>query len=121
MIQQACALVFALALFAFGHLTGSPPTVTTVSVWGWLSAVTSGVLYYAIGFWLYLTGLQRIPAAVAGIFINLIPVFGITAGYLLLAERLTSGQWLGCGIVVVAVSVAAFLRRQPSNSAEPAA
>jgi len=49
-------LVFALALFAFGQLTGSLPAVTTVSVWGWLSAVTSGVLYYAIGFWLYLTG-----------------------------------------------------------------
>ncbi len=103
LIQQSCALVFAVALFSAAHLAGARPGVTDVSVWAWISAAASGVFYYAIAFWLYLSGLCRVPATVAGTFINLIPVFGLTAGYLLLAERLTARQWLGACVVLVAV------------------
>jgi probable blue pigment (indigoidine) exporter len=56
-------------------------------------------------------GLRRVSATVAGIFINLIPVFGITAGCLLLAERLTIRQWIGAGIVVAAVAAATLVRK----------
>jgi drug/metabolite transporter (DMT)-like permease len=120
MIQQLCALGFALVLLAVAQFAGAPSPSTAVSGWGWLSAVTSGTFYYAIGFWLYLTGLRRVSAAVAGIFINLIPVFGITAGYLLLAERLSARQYIGAGIVVAAVMAGAILRRQPTSRAETA-
>jgi drug/metabolite transporter (DMT)-like permease len=113
MIQQLCALGLAVALFIIFHYAGSTPAVAGVSAWGWISAVTSGVLYYAIAFWLYLSGLQRVPAAVAGIFINLIPIFGITVGYLLLHERLGGRQWLGAGTVIVAAGCATLLGRQP--------
>ena len=116
LIQQGYALVFAVALFTIAHLAGADPGVTNVSGWAWLSAVVSGVCYYAIAFWLYLSGLQLVPAAVAGTFINLIPVFGVTAGYLLLAERFTTRQWLGAGIVVVAVFAATLVR---SDDAAP--
>lgn len=37
-------------------------------------------------------------------------VFGITAGYVLLAERLTVRQWIGAGIVVAAVAAATLVR-----------
>ena len=120
LIQQGCALVFAVALFAVTHLGGATPAGARVSGWAWLSAVTSGVFYYAIAFWLYLSGLRRVPAAVAGIFINLIPVFGITAGYLLLAERLNARQWLGAGIVVVAVSAATVVRPPTQSTCDTA-
>jgi probable blue pigment (indigoidine) exporter len=111
LIQQGCALLFAAALFVVVHLAGTRPGVAHVSAWAWLSAVTSGMFYYAIAFWLYLSGLRRVPAAVAGMFINLIPVFGITAGYLLLAERFSARQWLGASVVVAAVSTATLVRR----------
>jgi len=116
MAQQACALVFAVALFTAAQLAGTRLGVAHISAWAWLSAVTSGVFYYAIAFWLYLTGLQHVPAAVAGIFINLIPIFGVTAGYLLLTERFTGRQWLGAGIVVVAVYAAILPPSRPDRN-----
>jgi probable blue pigment (indigoidine) exporter len=119
MIQQSCALGFAVALFAAAQAAGARSPIGAVSGWGWLSAVTSGIFYYAVGFWLYLTGLRRVPAAVAGMFINLIPVFGITAGYLLLAEHLSTRQYVGAGIVVAAVVVASVLRREPASPSRP--
>jgi drug/metabolite transporter (DMT)-like permease len=115
MIQQLCALGFALVLFAAAQATGASSPIGAVSGWAWLSAVTSGIFYYAIGFWLYLSGLRRVPAALAGTFINLIPVFGVTAGYLLLAEHLSTRQYIGAGIVVAAVVAAGVLRREPAG------
>jgi drug/metabolite transporter (DMT)-like permease len=107
MTQQAYALAFAVALGTVGLVVSDTTTpLSRVSGEAWLSAIASGVLYYAIAFWLYLSGLKRVPAAVAGLFINLVPIFGIAAGHLFLAERLTGRQWLGAAVVVVAVSVA---------------
>ena len=66
-----------------------------------LGAVVSGVLYYGLAFWLYLTGLRHVPASYAGAFLPLIPVFGVAAGYLV-GERLESRQWLGAALVILA-------------------
>jgi probable blue pigment (indigoidine) exporter len=111
LVQQSCALAYAVVLFAGARLFGVRPSVMQVSGWAWLSAVASGVFYYAIAFYLYLSGLRRVSATVAGIFINLIPVFGITAAYLLLAERLTIRQWIGACVVVGAVGAATLVRK----------
>jgi drug/metabolite transporter (DMT)-like permease len=46
----------------------------------------------------------------------LIPVFGVTAGSLLLGDRLEPVQWIGVGIVAVAVVLIAS-GRTPARSA----
>ncbi|MCA1673143.1 MAG: DMT family transporter [Actinobacteria bacterium] len=117
-VQQACALVFAFSLLGALSLTGQTSDLDDVSVAGWLSAIVSGVLYYAVAFWFYLTGLRKVPAAIAGAFINLVPVFGITAGYVLLSERLTARQWLGAAIVLVAVTATVTLHRPTAVAGE---
>ena len=103
-VQQSCALVFSLGLFAATATINQTALLPAASAAAWVSAVVAGVLYYAAAFWFYLTGLRGVPAAVAGVFINLIPVFGIAAGYFLLAERLSGRQWLGALLIVVAVA-----------------
>lgn len=104
-IQQSCALLFSLALLGATFLIGGSTPLPEVSAAAWISAAVSGMLYYAVAFWLFLTGLRRIPAGVAAVFINLIPLFGVAAGYALLGERLTGQQWLGAVLIVVAVGV----------------
>jgi drug/metabolite transporter (DMT)-like permease len=108
LVQQTCALVFALAVLSLASVSGSSAVGEGVSAGGWASAALSGVLYYALAYWLYLTGLREVPAGVAGSFINLIPVFGIASGHLFLDERLTSRQWIGAVIIVVAVGAILF-------------
>ena len=107
--QQAHALVLACLLVAIAWLAGGAALPAAVSVAGWVSAVGSGVLYYGIAYWLYLSGLRHVPASVAAVSFYLIPVFGVTAGFILLGERLGPTQWLGVAIVLVAIYL--ILRR----------
>lgn len=107
--QQVRALAFAVGLLGVLALAGGQVRPDAVSPAGWASAIVSGVLYYAAAYWLYLSGLRRVPASVAASAFYLIPVFGVAGGGLLLGERLSGIQWVGVAIVVVAVI--AILRR----------
>jgi len=69
------------------------------------SAIVSGVLYYGVAFFLFVGALRKVSAAVAGLFINLVPVFGIIAAYLMLNERLGPLEWLGAATVLAAMTI----------------
>jgi drug/metabolite transporter (DMT)-like permease len=43
----------------------------------WLWAIASGIVYYGLAFWFYITALKQTSATLAGLFLNLIPVFGV--------------------------------------------
>jgi len=108
--QQAYALVFAVVVIVALWVAGGAVIPSAVSPAGWVSAVASGVLYYAVAYWLYLTGLRRVPASLAAVSFYLIPVFGVAAGFLFLGERLEAWQWAGA--VIVLASLLAIIRRQ---------
>ncbi len=76
-LQQSVALVWALAIWPIEWVRGNGVELTSISAanWGW--AALSGVLYYALAFWCYIIGLKQLPASLAGLFLNLIPIFGV--------------------------------------------
>lgn len=47
----------------------------------------------------YNFGVSRIPASQAAGFVNLIPVFSVLLGMIILGDRLNLIQWLACGLV----------------------
>ena len=100
--QQAYALGFAAVVGVAAALLGGA-NGTVITPLGLASATASGVLYYAAAYWFYLSALRRVPASVAASSFYLIPVFGVAAGSLLLGDRLEPVQWIGVGIVAVAV------------------
>jgi len=116
-LQQVSALTFAVLLLGVSAGAGYQATSLTFSAEAWLSALASGALYYAAAFWLYLTGLRHIDAATAGLYINLIPVFGIAASYVLLGERLSARQWLGAILIVATMFV--VIRSQSVANSSP--
>ena len=65
----------------------------------------------------YNFGVSRIPASQAAGFVNLIPVFGVLLGMLILGERLNAEQWLACGLVFCGVWISS--RRKTTISPEP--
>jgi probable blue pigment (indigoidine) exporter len=114
--QQAAALVFAVVLATVVSLAGGAGwDLAGLGTDDWLAAAASGVLYYGLGFWFFVTGLRQVPASYAGAFLPLIPVFGVTAGYLT-GERLEPRQSLGA-IVIVAATVALALRQGAAEKA----
>jgi len=103
-LQQAAAFGFAVLLWVGAVVTADAGSLRDVSSTAWVSAITAGALYYGVAFWFYLRGLRMCSPALAGLFINLVPVFGVTAAAILLDERLGARQWLGAVIVLGAVT-----------------
>jgi drug/metabolite transporter (DMT)-like permease len=118
--QQATALAFAVLLASIVAAAGGTGwDLGGHDAGDWLGAAASGVLYYGAGFWLFVTGLRRVPASLAGSFLPLIPVFGLAAGYLV-GERLEPRQWVGA-VVIVAATAAIAVRQRTAAAVEPVA
>ncbi len=96
----ALGLVVVVALVAV-VATGDagPPTDPAGLAW----AAGSGILGYALPFWLYLTAVTRISAARAATYLTLIPVFGIVLSVALLGETVTWVQAVGAVLVVASL------------------
>ncbi|WP_109507766.1 DMT family transporter [Nocardioides speluncae] len=103
--QQTAALIFAVVLATVIEIAGGPGwDIGGLTAGEWLGAAASGILYYGMGFWFYVSGLRHVSASYAAAFLPLIPVFGVAAGYLV-GERLEARQWLGA-VVIVAATIA---------------
>ncbi|HEX5086843.1 MAG TPA: DMT family transporter [Nocardioides sp.] len=100
--QQLAALTFAVLLASVAELLGANGCeLQGLGATTLLAAGVSGVLYYGLGFWFYLTGLRLVPASYAASFLPLIPLFGLAGAYLT-GERLSPIQWTGTALVVTA-------------------
>lgn len=96
--QQVVAVLFATGLhLALGEVDFSIPSVPFS---GWTLAAASGVVQYACAFWLYLWALKGLRADEAGLYLSLIPVFGLAVAIPVLGERLTAMQWMGALVII---------------------
>ena len=79
-----------------------------------LATVYLGVVVTLFAYGLYNYGVSQIPANQAAGFINLIPVFSVLLGMLILGETMNFWQWCACGLVFGGVLVS---RRLPVDHA----
>lgn len=107
-LQQTIGL-FCIVLFSWKWGAGLQFS-SAISTQIWLLAALSGVVQYALAFWLYLSAIRLMPVSIAAQFLSLIPVFGVGGAYLFLGERLTLVQGLGMAITIGAVSQISRLR-----------
>ena len=91
-LQQTAALLWALLIWPIELWHEGMTRLTTIPLSFWVWGAIGGLVYYALAFWFYLIGLQRAPASLAALFLNLIPIFGVGGAYLVLGERLTLAQ-----------------------------
>jgi len=101
-LQQTIGLV-CIVLFSWKFGVGFQFS-STIPIQIWLMAALSGIVQYALAFWLYLSAIRLIPVSIAAQFLSLIPVFGVGGAYLFLGERLTLIQGMGMTITIAAVS-----------------
>jgi len=100
-IQFAAGCLFAGVLVLTAHslgLLGGWPDVTSVGI-AW--ALLSGLLQFALPFWLHLVALRHMPASLFSFFLALVPLFGVAGAMLFLGERLTTLQVAG-GVILIA-------------------
>ncbi|USJ28634.1 DMT family transporter [Ensifer adhaerens] len=99
-LQQSVALVWVVAIWPLELRSAGLPNIASVSPKDFGTLIISGLLYYALAYWLYLRALWAMPASVAGSFLNLIPVFGVFGSFVFLDESLTLLQWFGAALIV---------------------
>jgi drug/metabolite transporter (DMT)-like permease len=100
--QQVVGLIFVLVVtlgaMALGHEPVALPSQEML-----LLALGSGVLQYALPFWLYLTAVQVIPVSRAALYLTMTPVFGVLGGVAFLDETLIPAQAVGAAIIIGAI------------------
>ena len=74
-----------------------------------------GVLCSAIGHWFYVLAIENLNVSVSGIFLNIIPLVTVAAGFFTLGERLAPMQWCGAALVIGGVTLAGW-KRKPDKS-----
>jgi drug/metabolite transporter (DMT)-like permease len=112
----ALGLVVVLALAGPG-LAGPDGVPTETAGLAW--AAGSGILGYALPFWLYLSAVTRISAARAATYLTLIPVFGVALSIVLLGESVSWVQGVGAALVVLSLRAGTALEARRSPPAEP--
>lgn len=93
---------------------GPPPVHLSIHVW--LALLAQGFLATSAATLLWTWGLRRVPAARAGIFINLEPVIGSLLGVSLLGETL--GAWAIAGglLIIAAAAVFSMAHHEPQGA-----
>ena len=91
-----------LPLFLVELTFGRPMELTAVNVAALASvALFSSVLAYI--FWNQ--GVEAVGASVAGLFVHLMPVFGVVLAWLFLGERLASYHLAGIALILTGIYV----------------
>ena len=60
----------------------------------------------AAGHWFYVLAMETLSVCVSGVFLNMIPVVTVVAGFFVLGERLNPVQWFGSALVICGVTLA---------------
>jgi drug/metabolite transporter (DMT)-like permease len=86
-LQQSFGLGVALLVLAVARLAGHERLPETPQAGILAFTVASGLVQYALAFWLHLVGLRRLPVGVAALFLTLTPFFGMAGGCSFSARR----------------------------------
>lgn len=102
--QQIVGLVFAVSVFLIVQTLGlEHGTIASLSPGMLAYAAFSGVIQYAFAFWLYLIGLRYLSPAAAGLWLTLVPIFGLIGAYVWLHEVPTGLMLAGAALIIGAV------------------
>ncbi len=104
--QQIVGLLCALLIYAGARISGAVSNEFAGLGFGYLAyAAASGIVQYALAFWLYLIGLKYLSASTAGLWLTLVPVFGVAGAYFWLGEVPTPLMLFGMILIVAGVTM----------------
>jgi drug/metabolite transporter (DMT)-like permease len=105
----AYGFLFAAGGLGLANLLAQPPQAffSLGRAWdGWFILATLALVPTVAGFGLYTLSLRYLPAGVAGLIASLEPVLTAIMAIFLLGEWLDTYQWLGAGLILLAVVLA---------------
>lgn len=103
------------AIFFLPWLIFTPPDLGQASVASLQAVAWLGVVVSIGAYGFYNVGISLVPAQIAGVAINLIPLFTLVMAYLILGERLAIGESLGAMMILAGIIVAVWPSRPAEN------
>ena len=104
----------ALACFQFivsGVIAGvaaliwEQPDLTSILA-AWAPILYAGVLSCGVAYTLQVVGQKGVDPTVASLVLSLESVFSVLAGWIILGQNLSAREWMGCGLMAVAIVLA---------------
>ncbi|MFZ6674151.1 DMT family transporter [Undibacterium sp. Xuan67W] len=86
-----------------------------IAINGWLGLALLGVVFTALSHGLFMFGLRHVSTRLASLLTSLEPVYGIVLAYFVLHESPSQRVIAGCGIVLLATSMATYLHARKSQ------
>ena len=102
-------LVGFIGFLPFAYMERAAWTLPPLNVF--LHVVFLGLCCSAMGYWLYAHALEALGISTAAVFINLIPVVTVIAGFFILGDRLTLLQLAGAALVIGGVYLTVLPKR----------
>ena len=106
-IQSAVVVVLSLPFMLFGESVNAADIVQC-----WLPLGYAGVLSMGVAYTLQITGQRSLEPTAASLIMSLESVFAVLFGFLLLHERLTAREGLGCVLMFSAVVLSQLPEKQ---------
>ncbi len=118
-LTTGAVLVGATLFGISSFLEGSFSTMTALDSTVWFCALYLGAGSTFVGFVIYYSGIKSLGATRAGIFLNLVPVFGTVFSVLVLGEQVYITFILGLVLVVLGVVMISLPEKAPELSSPP--
>ena len=105
-VELSCAQFFVMAVLSLGGaMTETPPSLEALPIY--LGPVLYvGVFSSGVGYTLQILAQRGSNPAVVSLIMSMESVFAVLGGALLLGNRMTGREYLGCGLMLVAVVLA---------------
>ncbi len=104
--QQTVGLIFAIIVFLLASLFGFEPKTANPLTWQiFIYAAISGIVQYAISFWLYLYSLRYLSIGKASLWLTVTPIFGLTGAMLWLGERPEGLVFFGAILIILSITI----------------
>jgi drug/metabolite transporter (DMT)-like permease len=103
--QFAAGLAVLLPLATALWLSGAETMPSSLRASDWGVVVLVGVVGFGGSFLLYNYAIASVPASIAAILLNLMPIFGLGTAILVLGESLTLAAAIGTFLILVSIAV----------------
>lgn len=101
-----CGILTAIPMFMFECREGWLASFTKPEAWG--SILYAGLLSCGVAYTLQIVGQKNVPPTLASLLMSFESVFCVLGGWLLLGEKLSLRQILGCVVMFAAIMLAQF-------------
>ncbi len=110
--QSAAGFICFIPFAAFEFHSWGIPNMPVI-----LHLVFLGICCSALGYWFYATALEILGVSVCAVFINLVPVITVIAGFFIMGDRLMPLQCLGAALVIGGVYLSMWEKKKtPAQS-----